>query len=193
MSFQTPGGANASPADSLDASGDDFMELDTPRNSTTNTNTGNRRSSRIANNQQTPNVGPNNSFSNNNGNELSSHDMGPPPPNAPSAPSSQFRLGQPPLPPPHKGTQNKNQNQAGRDRGERERERERGNHQPKNKKKETRTGPSLIPTLLALRRQVHVAMYEQSSPLSAIYFADALCTLSQYEQNDVILLGNIHF
>ena len=185
--MNTPG---QDPDDSLDLDDSNFMELDTPlpagtrsRANNSGRRPGTRSSARIARNTHSSQKQTNNSTTNNPNHSNS------PPPNAPTSSSTSFHLGQPPL---ARKSQTNNK----------------GNNNTSNSKNATdpsssssssnnTTSTSIVPSLDALRRQVHVALYEQGSPSSAIFYADALVTLSTNENNvhkqkDVQLLAKCY-
>ena len=189
MSYRTPG--NNDSIDSLDESASDLMELDTPlpgrsnRTATATTGRRTRSSARAAaaarsasSSSTTPAMStPASTKSSDGEGGGEKFDMGPPP----AAPTSAFRLGQPPLRPPS-ATQRRTKNGGTR------------SSSSTSAPNSTACGPtsSLVPSLDSLRKQVHVALREQDSPSSAIFYADALVTLSNHSPEDVLLLARAY-
>ena len=181
--MNTPG---QDPDDSLDLDDSNFMELDTPlpagtrsRANNSGRRPGTRSSARIARNTHSSQKQTNNSTINNPNHSNS------PPPNAPT--SSSFHLGQPPLARKSQ-TNNKGNNNTSNSKNATD---------PSSSSSNNTSSTSIVPSLEALRRQVHVALYEQGSPSSAIFYADALVTLSTNENNvhkqkDVQLLAKCY-
>jgi hypothetical protein len=188
MAYRTPGGSNNDSIDDLDESGGDFMELDTPLprgtgRSRVATNLNSTKSSRGKNTSSSASSSSSSSssFSSSSASSFSSFKE----PSAPSTNNSTFQLGQPPLVPPKaKGAARKNTTLSSSTTSS-------TSSSNMNNSANT-TSSTLVPSLDALRRQAHVALYEQASPVSAIFYADSLVTLSKNNTSDVRLLAQAY-